>query len=134
MAEKIKWVKGIKTIIKMGIKSKSKANNTQRQQTYQSGGLIFESEEAYGIFWFMDNNAFDIVKMIKDGEIDMDQYFSQFQKVKVKETYEDAFDELYIHFDDIARMYFRKEYDPHSIEVDFARRFYDLIDLEHFVD
>ena len=132
MAEKIKWVKGIKTIIKMGIKSKSKVNNTKRQQTYQSGGLIFESEEAFGLLSFMDDNAYDIVKMIKNGEIDMEQYFSQFQKVKIKETYEDALDELYLQFDDIARMRAYKYYSPDCIEVKFAERVYDLMDIEHY--
>ena len=134
MAEKIKWVKGIKTIIKMGMKPKSHANNTQSNQTYKLGGLIFQSKEAYENLKGIDFNASQMVDLIKDGSINIQEFFSRFPKVKVKELYSYASQDLYEIFENITALTLIKDRDYFETELDFAANFHSLIDIEFFDD
>ena len=101
-------LKDYKEIIKMGVKSKSQAINlpSQTSKPYEKSGLIFESRNAYDDLKNIDLNANQLVDAIKAGSLDMKEFFSRFDKVKVKETYIEAsenLDELFENITDYKR-------------------------------
>ena len=118
----------------MGIKSKSNANNTQSSQNYKIGGLVFASKEAYEDLKGIDSNASQMVDLIKDGAINIQEFFSRFSKVKVKELYPDAREELDGIFFNILRLYCIPDREYFETELDFAKYFHSKIDIESFDD
>ena len=118
----------------MGIKSKSNANNTQSSETITIKGLVFQKNEAYERLVALNAVAPTIVDLIKNGCNDMDEYFSDFEKVKVKELYPDAAEYLEFIFDKITIMYSIYDRDYFGTELDFAKYFYSKIDIESYDD
>ena len=70
----------------MGFKSKS--------QKYKNSGLIFDSEEDYNIFINLDKNINETVRLVNNGEIDIEDVFKDIESINVKECYYDAGDEM----------------------------------------
>ena len=125
-----------KYIYSMGLKSKSQANNlpSQISKTYQKSGLIFESRSAYDDLRNIDLNARQLVDAIKAGSLDMKEFFSRFDKVKVKETYAGAAENLEVLFENITRLISIKDRDYFETELDFSDYFHSKIDVEFFDD
>ena len=82
----------------------------------------------------IDANANQLVDSIKNGGLNMKEFFGRFDKIKVKETYADAAEYLEFLFPNIAKL--RCLYDPDyfKTELDFSANFYSLIDIEFFDD
>ena len=118
----------------MGMKSKSHANNTQANKPYEKGGLIFESIEDYEDLKNIDINAYQLVDAIKSGSLDMKEFFNRFDKVKVKETYLYAAQNLYEIFKNITGLSLIKDRDYFETELDFSAYFHSKIDVEFFDD
>ena len=118
----------------MGMKSKSHANNTQANKPYEKGGLIFESIEAYEKLKDIDSNAYQLVDAIKDGSLVMKEFFNRFGKVKVKEAYLYASQDLYEIFENITALTLIKDRDYFETELDFSANFHSLMDIEFFDD
>ena len=118
----------------MGMKPKSHANITQANRPYEKGGLIFESKEAYENLKGIDSNVSQMVDLIKDGSINKKEFFNRFGKVKVKEAYLYASQDLYEIFENITALTLIKDRDYFETELDFAANFHSLIDLEFFDD
>ena len=120
----------------MGIKSKSQAINlpSQTSKPYEKSGLIFESRNAYDDLKNIDINAKQLVDAIKAGSLDMKEFFSRFDKVKVKEEYLYAAQNLYELFENITGLSLIKDRDYFETELDFSAYFHSKIDVEFFDD
>ena len=118
----------------MGVKSKSRANNILVNKPYEKRGLIFESRNAYEVLKNIDLNANQLVDAIKDGSLDMKEFFGRFNKVKVKESYLYAFQNLYEIFENITALTLIKDEDYFKNELHFSACFYLLMDIEFFDD
>ena len=96
--------------------------------------MLFESIGAYDKLKNIDINANQLVDAIKSGSLDMKEFFSRFDKVKVKETYLYATQNLYEMFENITGLSIIKDRDYFETELDFFAHFHSLIDLEFFDD
>ena len=114
----------------MGFKTES--NAMKKQSNYKVKGLIFSTRNGYEDLKNIDLNANQLVDAIKSGSLDMKEFFSRFDKVKVKETYPDAcekFDEI---FYNILKLYIINDRDYFKTELDFSASFYSLIDIDFY--
>ena len=114
----------------MGIKPKSNAMNMPSQITVED--LIFSPVSGYYSLKNIDMNAQKLVDAIKAGSLDMKEFFSRFDKVKVKETYIEASENLDELFENITRLTLIKDRDYFKTELDFSDSFYSLIDIDFF--
>ena len=79
----------------MGFKSKSIVKNQSNIcNPFKVGGLIFDSEEDYLILKNIDSNISQIVKSVEDGNIDLKEVFNNVKTINVKESYDDAWEEM----------------------------------------
>ena len=79
----------------MGFKSKSKeTSKTNNCNPFKVGGLIFDSEEDYLILKNIDSNISQIVKSVEDGSIDLKDVFNNVKTINIKESYDDAWEEM----------------------------------------
>ena len=122
----------------MGVKSKSNVKSLPRNSNnnipYEKRGLLFESIGAYDKLKNIDINANQLVDAIKSGSLDMKEFFSRFGKVKVKETYLYATQNLYEMFENITGLSLIKDRDYFETELDFFAYFHSKIDVEFFDD
>ena len=116
----------------MGFKTESNAMNMPSK--YAIKGLIFSSKDGYEDLKNIDTNAYQLVDAIKSGSLGMKEFFSRFDKVKVKETYIEASENLDELFENITRLTLIKDRDYFETELDFFAHFHSLIDLEFFDD
>ena len=113
----------------MGIKSKSNAMDMPSKHTEK--GLIFSSKSGYYSLKNIDQNAHQLLGAIKDGSLDMKEFFSRFDKVKVKESYDEAYENIKIIFPNITEFSMMKDEDCLT-ELHFADKFNTLLDVEFF--
>lgn len=116
----------------MGVKSKSQANNILVNKPYEKSGLIFESRNAYEDLKNIDLNAYQLVDAIKAGFLDMEEFFSRFDKVKVKEAYLYAQQNLYEIFENITALGLVEDRDYFVTELHFSACFHSKIEVEFF--
>ena len=116
----------------MGVKSASNAKNMPRK--YAIKGLIFSNKDVYECLKNIDLNAYQLVDAIKAGSLDMKEFFSRFDKVKVKETYAGAAENLEVLFENITRLISINDPDYFKTELDFSAYFHSKIDVEFFDD
>ena len=114
----------------MGIKTKSNAMNTPSQFTVE--GLIFSSKGGYYSLKNIDANARQLVDAIKAGSLNMKEFFSRFDKTKVKETYADAAEYLEFLFPNVTELICINDPDYFKTELDFSVNFNKLMDIEFF--
>ena len=123
----------------MGVKSKSQAknqlsNSSQSNIPFEKRGLIFESKDGYNSLKSIDNNANQLVKNIKEGHFTVKEYFDRYKKVKVKETYPDAAENLEELFEKKTRLYIYNDREYFETELDFSAHFHSKIDVEFYED
>ena len=118
----------------MGVKSKSQASNILINKPYEKSGLIFESRNAYEELKNIDINAYQLVDAIKSGSLNMKEFFSRFDKVKVKETSLYAAQNLYEMFENITGLSIIKDRDCFETELDFSAYFHSKIEVDFFGD
>ena len=116
----------------MGFKTKSTAMNMPSK--HREEGLIFSSKSGYYSLKNIDLNAKQLVDAIKAGSLDMKEFFSRFDKVKVKETYAGAAENLEVLFENITRLISINDPDYFETELDFSDYFHSKIDVEFFDD
>ena len=116
----------------MGFKTKSTAMNMPSK--HREEGLIFSSKSGYYSLKNIDQNAYQLVDAIKAGSLDMKEFFSRFDKTKVKETYSGAAENLEVLFENITRLISINDPDYFKTELDFSAYFYSKIDVEFFDD
>ena len=105
---------------------KRKQNNS-----YKLGGLIFDSEEDYKSLKRVDNNIFNIVKLVKNSSKDLDYIFNNIKPINVTETYPDAYDEIDELFINATSLLLYESI-PGSIEFKVAYKFFLKINLKEF--
>ena len=72
----------------MGIKQPYKP------KSFKLNGLIFDSEKDYKGLKRVDDNIFNIVKLVKNSSADLDNIFNNIKSINVTETYPGAYDEI----------------------------------------
>ena len=118
----------------MGFKTKETANNTPSK--HEVDGLIFTDRSAFYSLKNLDMNAKHLVDLIKSGSLNIEEFFSRFDKikVKVKETYVDAAENLENIFGNITELIAINDPEYFMTEIRFVDYFYSLIDIEFFDD
>ena len=99
-----------------------------QNKSFKLNGLIFDSEEDYKSLKRVDENIFNIVKLVKNSSADLDNIFNNIKSINVTETYPDAYDqtdELFIN----ATSLLLYEDIPDSIEYKVACKFFLRINL-----
>ena len=116
----------------MGVKSARNAMNMP--SNYKVKGLIFSNKDTYECLKNLDQNAYQLVDAIKAGSLDMKEFFGRYNKVKVKETYAGAAENLEVLFENITRLISINDPDYFETELDFSDYFHSKIDVEFFDD
>ena len=115
----------------MGVISKSQAKNmpSQCNKPYEIRGLIFESKIGYNNLENINDNAEQLVKNIKEGCFTVKEFFDRFEKVKVKETFPYAAENLYELFENITGLCIINDREYFETELDFSAHFHSKIDV-----
>ena len=116
----------------MGFKTKETANNTPSK--HEVDGLIFTDRSVFYSLKNLDMNAKHLVDLIKSGSLNIEEFFSRFNKTKVIEKYEDTAENLENLFGNITELIAINDPDYFMTELRFADYFYSLIDIEFFDD
>ena len=113
----------------MGFKTESNAMNMPSKFTTK--GLIFSTRNGYYSLKNIDLNAIQLVDTVKAGSLDVKEFFSRFDKIKVTETYADAAENLECLFPNITRLNHINDRDYFKTELDFGDNFYSLMDIDY---
>ena len=116
----------------MGLKSKSNAMNMPSKYTVE--GLIFSSKDGYEDLKNIDANAQQLVDAIKAGSLNIKEFFSRFDKTKVKETHVEAAEYIELLFPNISNFISLNDPDYFKTELDFSDHFYSLMDIKYYED
>ena len=100
-----------------------------KQKGFQIGGLLFDSEDDYKSLKRVDNNIFNIVKLVKNSSNDLENIFNNIKSINVTETYPDAYDEIDGIYTNATSLLIYEDY-PGSIEFKVACKFFLKIDLK----
>lgn len=114
----------------MGFKTKETANNTLSK--HEVDGLIFTDRSAFYSLKNLDMNAKHLVDLIKSGSLNIEEFFSRFNKTKVIEKYEDAAENLENIFGNITELIAINDPDYFRTELNFGDRFYNLIEIDEY--
>ena len=114
----------------MGFKTKETANNTPSK--HEVDGLTFTDRSAFYSLKNIDMNANHLVDAIKSGSLNMEEFFSRFNKTKVIEKYEDAAENLENIFGNITELIAINDPDYFRTELNFGDRFYNLIEIDEY--
>ena len=101
----------------------------QQNKSFKLGGLIFDSEEDYKSLKRVDNNIFNIVKLVKNSSADLENIFNNIKPINVTETYPDAYDEIDGIYTNATSLLIYEEI-PVSIEFKVACKFFLKINLK----
>ena len=113
----------------MGFKSiNKKTSQSNICKRFRVGGLIFDSEEDYLNFKRLDEKINQVVQSVKDGSIDLKDYFGNIMSINVEETYFYAREELDGLFINAAYLL---SYEDTRFDTDYkvGRYFFDKINV-----
>ena len=100
----------------------------KQNKSFKLGGLIFDSEENYKSLKRVDENIFNILKLVKNSSADLDNIFNNIKPINVIETYPDAYDEIDgIYTNTTSLLIYENE--PSSFEYKVACKFFLRINL-----
>ena len=103
---------------------KRKQNNS-----FKLDGLIFDSEEDYKSLKRVDDNIFNIVKLVKNSSNDLENIFNNIKSINVTETYPDAYDEIDGIYPNATSLLIYEEYPGGCEEYKVAIKFFLKINL-----
>ena len=98
------------------------------KKSFKLGGLIFDSEEDYKYLKRVDDNIFNIVKLVKNSSKDLENIFNNIKPINIKETYPDAYDEIDGIYTNATSLLIYEDY-PGSNEFKVACKFFLNINL-----
>ena len=101
------------------------------KKSFKFGGLIFDSEEDYKSLKRVDNNIFNIVKLVKNSSEDLENIFNNIKPINITETYPDAYDEIDGIYSNTTSLLIYEEI-PGSIEFKVACKFFLKINLKTY--
>ena len=96
---------------------------------YYLGGLIFKSKKDYNELKIVDDNIFNILKIVKNTNTNLDDIFNNIISICIKEEYKDACKEVYRLFPNASTLLIMNIKDPNSIEFKVACKFFCRIDI-----
>ena len=105
---------------------KRQQNNISK--SFKLNGLIFDSEEDYKSLKRVDDNIFNILKLVKNTSADLDNIFNNIKSIDVIENYPDAYDEVDELFINATSLLVYENI-PDSIEYKVACKFFNKISL-----
>ena len=103
----------------------------KQNKSFKLGGLIFDSEEDYKSLKRVDNNIFNIVKLVKNSSADLENIFNNIKSINITETYPDAYDEVDGLFINTTSLLLYEDI-PGSIEYKVACKFFLKISLTEY--
>ena len=117
----------------MGFIKQEKKNQSNICKPFKIKGLIFDSEEDYNILKNIDNNIEHVVRLVKNGSIDLTEVFKNIKKINVKECYYEAREELDGLFKNATEL-LMYEGTRFNIEYKVGCCFFDKIDVLKYSD
>ena len=103
----------------------------KQNKSFKLGGLIFDSEEDYKSLKRVDDNIFNIVKLVKNSSEDLENIFNNIKPINITETYPDAYDEIDGIYTNATSLLIYEEI-PGSIEYKVACKFFLRINLKTY--
>ena len=102
----------------------------ENDNSFQIGGLVFDSEDDYLLLKNVDDNIKQTAKLFKNGSIDLEEYFDNIKTIRVKENYLGADDEIEVLFKNASYLLY---YDESKFDTDckVARCFFNKIEIEY---
>ena len=106
----------------------------KQNKSFKLGGLIFDSEEDYKSLKRVDDNFFNIVKLVKNSSNDLENIFNNIKSINVTETYPDAYDEIDGIYPNATSLLIYEEYPGGCEEYKVAIKFFKKINVKHNID
>ena len=94
-------------------------------------GLEFDSENDYFRFVDLDKYISDVVGYVKDGKVNLEEFFNQRPRINVRELYPDASEELDTLFENATRL-LCFEGTRFNLDYEVGAKFFDKINIIPF--
>ena len=98
---------------------------------YIVNGLEFDSENDYFRFVDLDKYISDVVGYVKDGKVNLEEFFNQRPRINVRELYPDAREELDTLFENATRL-LCFEGTRFNLDYEVGAKFFDKINIIPF--
>ena len=98
---------------------------------YIVNGLEFDSENDYFRFVDLDKYISDVVGYVKDGKVNLEEFFNQRPRINVRELYPDASEELDTLFENATRL-LCFEGTRFNLDYEVGAKFFDKINIIPF--
>lgn len=105
--------------------------NSVDETKYIVNGLEFDSENDYFRFVDLDKYISDVVGYVKDGKVNLEEFFNQRPRINVRELYPDAREELDTLFENATRLLFF-EGTRFNLDYEVGAKFFDKINIIPF--
>ena len=105
--------------------------NSVDETKYIVNGLEFDSENDYFRFVDLDKYISDVVCYVKDGKVNLEEFFNQRPIINVRELYPDAREELDTLFENATRLLFF-EGTRFNLDYEVGAKFFDKINIIPF--
>ena len=105
--------------------------NSVDETKYIVNGLEFDSENDYFRFVDLDKYISDVVCYVKDGKVNLEEFFNQRPRINVRELYPDAREELDTLFENATRLLFF-EGTRFNLDYEVGAKFFDKINIIPF--
>ena len=107
--------------------------NSVDETKYIVNGLEFDSENDYFRFVNLDKYISDVVGYVKDGKVNLEEFFNQRPRINVRELYPDAREELDTLFENATRLLFF-EGTRFNLDYEVGVKFFDKINIIPFIE
>ena len=105
--------------------------NSVDETKYIVNGLEFDSENDYFRFVYLDKYISDVVCNVKDGKVNLEEFFNQRPRINVRELYPDASEELDTLFENATRL-LCFEGTRFNLDYEVGAKFFDKINIIPF--
>ena len=105
--------------------------NSVDENKYIVNGLEFDSENDYFRFVDIDKYISDVFGYVKDGKVNLEEFFNQRPRINVRELYPDAREELDTLFENATRLLFF-EGTRFNLDYEVGAKFFDKINIIPF--
>ena len=99
---------------------------------YKNGGLLFKSKKDYKELSIVDDNIFNILKIVKNTNTNLDDVFNNIISICIKELYKDACKEVYSLFPNTSTLLIMNIKNQNSIEYKVACKFFCRINIKSY--
>ena len=103
----------------------------KQNKSFKLGGLIFDSEEDYKSLKRVDDNIFNIIKLVKNSSNDLENIFNNIKSINITETYSDAYDEIDGIYPNATSLLIYEDYPGGCEEYKIAIKFFKKINVKN---